>query len=314
MKSLFTYLTLIVFLMGAGQANAQKSLVHYWHFNNLSTGTTAAGPVTAITPVHANYSKLDSTKALIKYIPKTTVSSKYATYWDSNSGDTTNTKRNAPAGLCLRVRNPSDSMQLQFVMPTTHYKNMVLKFALEKSSTGSGQAKQLLDYSIDGGSNWKNTGLSIKSDSMDNANWNLVTVGMTDDTLINNNPNFIFRIIFKYQNTGTSGNNRFDNISLEGDSIGKKTTTSFVAAFSTNTLSCTAIYPNPATSEVTIATGSELNKVVTICSLNGQALCTAENKNANMKMDISTLAAGMYIVHVVEAGTGKSANIKLIKN
>ena len=298
-----------------------QKLIHYFHFNNLNTGLTAAVAPSTFVPIHANWSSLDSTKALISYTPAYKVSSKYATWWDAYpttaaDSDNYNAQRGAPAGNALRVRNPSDSMQLEFAFPTTHYKNITLKYGCEKSSLGSGQAKQVFDYSINGGANWRTAGLSIKSDSITNTWFNLITISMANDTAINNNPNFIFRIKFVGQNSGASGNNRFDNVTLQGDTDKATSANEFSGVEVSqpgNDMNC-GLYPNPAQNNVTLSTGSENAKTITVTSIEGKMVYTTTSNNMNVQMDISSLRSGIYIVNVLENQTGKSANLRLVRN
>jgi len=213
-------------LEGDSIGDPAQKLIHYWHFNNF-TGLSKAGKPSLILPVHANWSSLDSTKAVIAYVPAYTVSSKYATYWDATTGDTINARRdkkNQTTGTnnCMRMRNPSDSMELLCYLPTTHYKNINLKYELEYSSTGPGASapgRELFDYSVDSGKTFRQNGLAITMDSMTNQTWNLVSINVAGDPAVNNNPKFVFRIRTTPVNSITSGNHRFDNFTMEGDTV-----------------------------------------------------------------------------------------------
>src|SRR6185503_9435122 len=72
---------------------AQQKLIYYWHFDKFTGLSGAISPVTnPIQPVHANWSSLDSTKALISYVPAySTLSKKYTTYWDAGNGEASDT-------------------------------------------------------------------------------------------------------------------------------------------------------------------------------------------------------------------------------
>ena len=199
-------------------SHAQSTLIHYWSFN----GLTAAFHNPGIPPIQADFSVIDATKANVVYnlIPGT--SANYAGFWDNNAGDTTNARNGFPAGNSLRFRNPSDSAEMRVYFPTTGYKNIVIKYALESSSVASGQKTQLFDYSIDSGATWKTSGLSITTLDVTQAQFQgslfgLVTISVAGDTLANNNPKFVFRIKFISPtfNSG-SGNNRFENLTVEG--------------------------------------------------------------------------------------------------
>lgn len=66
-----------------------------------------------------------------------------------------------------------------------------------------------------------------------------------------------------------------------------------------------SVYPNPADSFITIETSSEqIRSQLSILNLNGQQLMFQEVTIPNMKIDISNIAAGVYIVRLVnERGT-----------
>ncbi len=219
-----------VTLEGDSIAAPVQKLIHYWNFNNLSTGTTKAGSPLLIKAIHANWSSIDSTKALVLYAPYYVVSSKYATYWDNVAGDASDTinvrfgglKGAATGNNALRARNPSDSMALYWYLPTTKYKNINIKYALELSSfgpTGSAGGRELFDYSVDSGKTYRQNGLSITQDSIVNGTFNLISINLSADPAVNNSNKFIFRIRTTKPNSGTSGNHRYDNFTVEGDTL-----------------------------------------------------------------------------------------------
>src|ERR1019366_8985002 len=138
------------------------------------------------------------------------------------------------AGNALRVRNPTDSMELHFVIPTKGFKGITSSYALQASST-TGPQVQHFTYSIDGGQTWIAKGFTVngsKQDTLDvtqsiyqqsaapGAPYGHVTIGFDTVTLMDNNPGFIFRIVFgDTAMGGTSGNNRFDNLTVSAASI-----------------------------------------------------------------------------------------------
>ena len=202
-------------------SNAQSTLIHYWHFNNYNLGAMHTYPIDTIHSLAADYSIHDTSKARILYSEIPGTSSSYSTYIDSvtaDATDTVNARMGVIPGFALRVRNPSDQMQLLFYIPTTHYYHITLKYGSESSSATHGQLHQLFDYSVDSGLTWRTSGLSISSDSA----WLIyhrTTLSFTTDTMVNNNNKLVFRIKFSGNDTGSTGNNRFDNVSVEGDSI-----------------------------------------------------------------------------------------------
>ncbi len=111
----------------------------------------------------------------------------------------------------LRLRNPSGTFTLS--LPTTGYKNIVLKYAIERSSKGS--ATNTVTYTVDG-VNYINTAIAATANYGVDTAWTLESFDFTTDTLVNNNPNFKVKINFSNAASTTSGNDRFDNITLWG--------------------------------------------------------------------------------------------------
>ncbi len=221
-KNLFLLITtLVITTVTINSLNAQGTLIHYWHFNNYTLGAMHTYPVDTIHSIAADYSIHDTSKARILYSEIPGTSSVYSTYIDTVVGDvsdTVNVRMSTASGYALRARNPSDSMQLLFYIPTVHYNNILLTYGSQSSSTSHGQLHQNFDYSVDSGLTWRTSGLSITSDSA----WLIfhrTSISFTTDTMVNNNSKLVFRIKFTGNTSGTSGNNRFDNITVDGDSI-----------------------------------------------------------------------------------------------
>ncbi len=222
-KSLSIFAVLALLLFSGPKGHAQGTLIHYWNFNNFtSVYTYPALPA----PIDADYSRIDTSKARFVYalFPGTsaTYHSTVATILDfvataPTDYDTVNLRQGALAGNGLRPRNPMDSVYLMFYIPTTNYQNILITYASQSSSTTSGDTYQYYDYSIDSGATWITTGLSKLYDSA----WTVyhrssITIA---NPSINNNPKLVFRIHNIGHTTLTSGNNRYDNVSVDGDSI-----------------------------------------------------------------------------------------------
>ncbi len=208
---------------------AQNKLIHYWSFNK--TPTTVAG-LTSYPAIKADYSLIDTNKALWQYALFSGTSTTYKGFYDPVSpGSDTNDRQGFTAGSAFRFRNPADSAEVRVYIPTTGYSNIVLKYALESSSTGSGDKVESFAYSTDSGLTWKNkaNGLTVNDVPVDTllttpalyqgTSWGLVKISFGKDTTVNNNPKLVFRIRLTQLNTGTSGNNRFDNFSVEGGDV-----------------------------------------------------------------------------------------------
>jgi len=73
---------------------------------------------------------------------------------------------------------------------------------------------------------------------------------------INNNRKFVLRIDFSAPNTGSKGNNRFDNITVEGDI--SSTLTQFLKLPKSDYV----LYPNPAKENINLITTYEGEKTI----------------------------------------------------
>jgi len=173
--------------------------LHYWHFNDL--------PVGVITAVAADHTLLGN--ATITY-PGTGPG-----YMDRvNDGTTLNAQMGQPAGDGLRVRNPSTSRELHLTLPTTGHDSIILSYAAKR--TDNGATHQTLYYRLSDEADWVQWGESFAI----SAEYALFTFDFSDIPAVNDNPQFAVRILFSGGNAaGSSGNNRFDNISVTGIAI-----------------------------------------------------------------------------------------------
>ncbi len=306
-----TLLLLCCVLASISKTNAQSKLIHYWNFNSY----TMADSFTAthdIAGISADFSTIDVNKAKILIAKKPGTSSMWVSKIDSiypiaTDYDTVNLRMSAAAGIALRVRNPSDSINMLFYVPTTNYKNIKLTYASQSSSVTKGQLHQMFSYSTDSGATWKTSGLSMASDSA----WLIyhrTTVTFTTDTTVNNNAKLVFKITFNGNDTGSKGNNRFDNVSLEGDSIA-------VAGVALNTIPAPVVTlaPNPVANTLNITTSINGTAVVTISDIAGKRIMEATATNQNFNLDVANLVSGLYLVNIRDNNTGQSTNLKFIK-
>ncbi len=172
-----------------------KALIHFWHFNNL--------PDQVFTNVASDLSLTGN--ASITY-PGTGDG-----YMDRTDGSLLNARNNEPAGFGLRVRNPSNTREMIISAPTSGYTDLQLSFAVHRTNNGAQQ--QELYYSADAGNNWTQIGSAYAI----NEEYELKSFDLGALPGMNNNSQLRFRIMFTGEAAaGSSGNNRFDNIALEG--------------------------------------------------------------------------------------------------
>jgi hypothetical protein len=177
---------------------SQEKLIHYWHFNNLSGDDT-------LLVVTSDYSAGEFGE--ISY-PGTGTG-----YMDIvNDGTQLNRKTNILPENGLRVRNPSDTRELVLSTPSTGFDNLVLTFAVKRTSNGAWN--QTLFASSDMGENWTQVAETFVIED----DWHRVSFDLSGFPELNDNPGMMLKIGFGGENAGgTSGNNRFDNISLTGE-------------------------------------------------------------------------------------------------
>jgi len=177
------------------EAHFSSALIHYWHFNNLPSGT--------ISQVASDISL--SGQGQVSY-PGTG-----SGYMDRTDGTTLNTFDNQPAGRGLRVRNPSNSRDLIIEASSAGFREIKLSFAVHRTNNGARQ--QQLAYSADAGVTWMPHGESYTIP----INYDVFRFDFSSIAEVNNNANLKFKISFLGEEAGgIEGNNRFDNIVVEG--------------------------------------------------------------------------------------------------
>jgi hypothetical protein len=133
-----------------------------------------------------------------------------ASRWDEVDGTDINSFDNSTSGNALRVRNPSEYMDIQF--STKGYGDIRISYACMR--TGSGAKTQIVSYANDG-VNFSDYSLQ---DSMFEIleDWHRFEINMQNIPALSNKDLVVVRIAFADGNAGSSGNNRFDNIRIEG--------------------------------------------------------------------------------------------------
>ena len=130
------------------------------------------------------------------------------------NGSDLNARNQDESGSGLRLRNPSGDFIIN--IPSTGYENLSLQFAARRS--GSGSETFQIDYTING-SDFIDTGISDTVFTL-TEDYELFEFDLSTIPQVNNNLFFKVRIRFdETSTTATSGNSRFDNLSLEGDTL-----------------------------------------------------------------------------------------------
>src|ERR1700744_1904453 len=283
------------------QSKAQLKLIHYWDFDKANSPADGSGGI-QLSPYKADYSRIGGAQIVYKKVANdkldTAIMDNYVTTdplpADSNSQPGYG---NCCGGVnySVRARNPSDSMQFLLYVPTKGYQNIIIKYITELSSTSSGQAAQLYSYSVDSGATWLTTGLSKTFDSTGIKSWHLDSINLSAISSANNNNKLVFRITFRTHVTGTSGNNRLDNITVQGDT---NEVVSGVSQIATN-VACN-LFPNPATSVLNVQLSFSQPANVYVYNCVGEMVKTQSLRNGNNAISISNLADGIYLCRVMD--------------
>ncbi|MEO9953511.1 hypothetical protein [Nonlabens sp.] len=187
-NSRFDNFTLDAIPAGGGSVETSE-LFHYWNFND------DTDLITLITPNVGDGS--------LSYFGAT---------YDDVDGSDINARNMAGAGKGLRLRNPSGDLIMN--IPTTGRKNIELKFAVTRS--GSGSQDFTISYTTDG-TTYIDTGISPSTFTIIES-YELREFDFTGIAGVDNNPNFKVKLSFdNTSSTATSGNSRFDNLSVEGE-------------------------------------------------------------------------------------------------
>lgn len=169
-------------------------ILHSWNFNYLPQGN--------ISDIPADLNA--GNQGLITY------QGNGAGYMDRvNDGTLINAIEGVHAGYGLRVRNPSADRELVIEAPTTGFRNIVFSYATMRTTNGAEIQKVQYRTSLDG--EWQDLGDIVRVEEQ----WKLQRFILPASA--DNNPDFALKILFRgEQSKGESGNNRFDNIRIEG--------------------------------------------------------------------------------------------------
>lgn len=125
-------------------------------------------------------------------------------------------------GAVLRARNPANTRELIIAAPSTGFENLVVTFATTRTSNGA--QEQEFYYTPDAGNTWIMVGEAYDipelDPDIDDYGYLHKVIDLSDIEEANNNPDLHFKILFVGEGSdNTSGNNRFDNLTLEGSVI-----------------------------------------------------------------------------------------------
>ncbi len=174
--------------------------LHYWHFNQLDGEPLSILADSSIVPI-GSISYPGSGDGYMD---------------DVNDGSSLNLLYEEEPGRGLRVRNPSDKRHLLIEAPTTGYENIKLQYAVKRTNNGATQ--QTISYRTE-----EEGGFTVFDSLTVTTDYLLQEFDFSAISEVADNPHFAVRIDFGGENaSGSSGNNRFDNISFTGTLPGEE--------------------------------------------------------------------------------------------
>ena len=335
MKKQLHFTLIIALFILVAESKAQTTLLYYWSFNSLPSPAVKGGsiplPISSdstspgIAPGSINWefqanaptNPVPTALIIDNVSPGSLVNARGSALSIPDSTGNPPSAAN-PKSQGLRPRNPSEYAQLVFSIPTTGYKGIVIKFVAQSSSIASGILAQEFDYSIDGGATYNSTGIVTTSTPQGAAanqdsvtaltTYSLVTVDLTAATAVNNASNLIFRIRYIGANAtnATGGNDRLDNVTVEGTATltGVSNPSAAEAGYS--------LYPNPTSDVVYLSAPTTGAKYITVYNAQGQSVYTNTVSGQQSSLSIAALTSGIYYVNINDNGTNYS--IKFSKN
>lgn len=160
-----------------------RNLIHYWDFNTGDLMTPA-------------FSETGGSIAT-------------SNTYDDTDGSELNLRNSSAAGKALRMRNPSTFMVVK--SPTTGYKAPLLTFSVMR--TNNGPKENIIEYTIDG-IHFTSDGMASNKVNV-SEEWTAYSIDFSGLTGVEDNPLFAIRFTFSIGNTNPSGNDRYDNISID---------------------------------------------------------------------------------------------------
>ncbi|MGV3698215.1 choice-of-anchor I family protein [Flavobacterium sp.] len=278
MSKNYKQIGLLLAILLTTSLSSGQNLIHYWNFNDNASVATITAPTIANVPGAALTAEINGISAI-----------DFAGGTGQNFNVLNlNAQGTDPSGTHLRFNDPIGSA-LVFALPTTGFENIVVKFATRRS--GSGAGTQTWSYSIDG-TNYIVFGTVLPN----NGDPALATLDFSAITAADNNPNFKLKVEFSLVPGGNVGNNRFDNFTVQGATLGGGDTTAPVATIlPANAAANVAVTANP-----TIAFNENIrlvdNSAITDTNVDALVELRLNNASGNLLSFDATIAGNTITI------------------
>jgi hypothetical protein len=275
-------------------------LIHYFHFNEMDGSS--------VTEVHSDYS-IGVLSAMITYPGTGDGYMDARTHRDSDPVSNFNLRQGQEPdqGAVLRARNPANTRELLFEVPSTGFERLVVMYAATRTENG-GQ-EQRFEYSPDGGTTWVQPidDYAVPFIEDEEGIYLHVTIDLTDIDEVDDNPDLHFRILSVGEgNDNPSGNQRFDNFTVDGLPLDDD-----VSVINIDHLPGIFVSPNPARGPVNISV-DEPGTLIRVFSVSGAVLLQTTVRGEQTTIDTSNFDSGLYIIQGIAPSTGVPTNVRLI--
>ncbi len=207
-------------------------------------------------------------------------------------------------GAVLRARNPSIERELIFAVPSTDFTDLVVTFATTRTENGS--QEQQFYFSSDAGTTWVAVGDPYEIPFIEDEQGIYLhkEIDLSEFDAVNDNPDLHFKILFVGEgNDNTSGNNRFDNFTVDGIALSDDVNVKDIVSEATLN-----VYPNPASGMFQIEV-DQPDMLIRIYDLNGRMVMQRSMPGTSMGVDATSLPAGLYLIR----GISPTENISVTK-
>lgn len=272
-------------------------LIHYWHFNNQEIDADQDYLVLS------DFSLVGQGE--ITYPGEGSGYVDFRTHREADPVSNFNLRlgEEPDQGAVLRVRNPSHTRELIIAAPSTGFAEIMVMFATTR--TENGNQEQEFYFSPDAGESWTLVEEAYYIPSLpEDEGYVEKIIDLSGYEEVNNNPDLHFKVLFVGEgNDNESGNNRFDNLSVDGRSLDPVNVQDV-----TDIKPSIMIYPNPARNIFNIE-ADVADMIVHIYDISGKLVYQQSMAGKSLSIDASAFDAGLYIVR----GFSPTQNVNVSK-
>jgi hypothetical protein len=214
MKTIFQIAALAALLLA--RTTAQADLIAYWDENSNALPAGGFGFLTTDFPQAADQGAGSLSLADFDATTHSTADGDVYDFVASFSGTTVNAQPAVSSGGSFSfVGDVNNGASVIFDVSTAGLQDIAVSWAQRGTSTG--YTSRDFSYSTDGGTNYTSVGFSGDSGAL-TSTWGTATVDLSGTPSVDNLASLLLKITYDGATSG-SGNNRWDNFTVEGTQI-----------------------------------------------------------------------------------------------